>query len=156
MMPALQEQGSMQRRPSLARYEDAQLAWPVNDYTFHRAQGMMSSQGASFLVGDDCPSFPSLVTAHRAFFSGITSMLGTGQLPSDFCRLRVVQSAAWLRQIIVTPTHLDLRIGGEARAGTRVALNGSTYQAGKPVGTTGKVRLRLPSGLPDDVGFPDP
>ncbi len=51
----------------------------------------------------------------------------------------------------MTATHLDVQVAGEAAEGTRVEVNGSTLQASKRVGTTGRIRLRLPSGLPDDA-----
>jgi hypothetical protein len=51
----------------------------------------------------------------------------------------------------VSAAHLDVRVEGHAREGTRIELNGSTVQTGKRVGKTGKVRLTLPSGLPEDA-----
>jgi hypothetical protein len=108
--------------------------------------------GQGFLVGDDCPSFPSAETAFRAFFTGTFSMVGTtGSVPSELARIRVLQQGAWLHRIKVGATHIDVHVGGSARAGTRLELNSSTLQIRKRVGTTGKVRVALPGGLPGDA-----
>ena len=44
--------------------------------------------GQGFLVGDDCPPFPSFETAFRAFFSGTFSMVGTSNVASELARVR--------------------------------------------------------------------
>jgi hypothetical protein len=50
--------------------------------------------GQGFLVGDDCPSFPSVETAFRAFFTGTFSMVGTsGSVPSELARIRMLSRA---------------------------------------------------------------
>jgi hypothetical protein len=51
----------------------------------------------------------------------------------------------------ITPTYLDVRVSGTAIEGTRVELNGATFRTQKRVGKTGRVRLRLPQGLPEDA-----
>jgi len=78
-------------------------------------------------------------------------MTGTGSVPTSLARIRVAQQGAWLRRITVGVTAIDVRVGGSDRDGARVELNSSTLQVGKRVGKTGRVRIPLPAGLPDDA-----
>jgi hypothetical protein len=66
-------------------------------------------------------------------------------------RVRAVRTDAWLRRIRISPTSLDVWVAGEARDGARVEVNSADWRASKPVGKTGRVRFRLPRGLPDDA-----
>jgi hypothetical protein len=153
-VPAVQVQTSFRREPSRARHDTAPLPWPTCNYDLYAAPGGEQPQmgGQGFLVGDDCPSFPSVETAFRAFFTGTFSMVGTaGSVPSELARIRVLQQDAWLHRIKVTATHIDVHVGGSARAGTRLELNSSTLRIGKRVGKTGRVRVALPDGLPGDA-----
>jgi hypothetical protein len=151
-VPTVQQLVSFQREPSRARHDSAPLPWPACNYDVHAAAGGVQQVGGQgFLVGDDCPSFPSFETAYRAFFTGKFSMTGTGNVPSDLARIRVLQQDAWLRRIKVGATHIDVQVAGTARDGTRVELNSSTLQVGKRVGKTGRTRIPLLAGLPDDA-----
>jgi hypothetical protein len=151
--PAVQPIVFFRREPSRGRYDNAPLPWPASDYDVHAAPENAPPQagGQGFLVGDDCPSFPSFETAFRAFFTGTSSMVSSSTVPSGLARIRLLQQDAWFHRINVSATHLDVRVGGAAREGARVELNGSTLRTGKRVGRTGKVRLALPAGLPDDA-----
>jgi len=140
-----------QRRPSRVPHDPSSLPWPTVDYSLYRQGAVDWQRPTGFLIGDDCPSFPTFDTGFRAFFYGDFSTVGPQQAPSDLGRVRVVQLDAWLQRVRVSPTHLDVQVRGTAVAGTRVELNGATYGAAKSVGKTGNVRLRLPEGLPDDA-----
>jgi hypothetical protein len=68
-MPALHQQVSLQRRPSLAQLNDTYpLPWPVCDYQLNAQSAHPGQQGnqAGMLIGDDCPSFSTYQTAFRA------------------------------------------------------------------------------------------
>lgn len=78
-------------------------------------------------------------------------MTGTGSVPSDLARVRVVQQDAWLHRIKVGASQIDVHIRGTAPEGTRVELNSSALQVGKRVGKTGRTRIALPAGLPADA-----
>lgn len=149
--PALQQQAMFRHEPSLTRHDPAPLPWPVHEFTIHRQNELPTSQQPGLLVGTRSPSFPSYETAFRAFFYGEFSPVGAGPLPSEVGRLRIANTDAWLKRIRVAPTHIDVWVAGEAVEGARLELNGSEFQVDKRVGKTGKVRLRLPSGLPDDA-----
>ena len=153
-VPAVQAQTSFRREPSRARHDAAPLPWPTCNYDLYVGPGASQPQmgGQGFLVGDDCPSFPSFETAFRAFFTGTFSMVGTtGGVPSELARIRVLQQDAWLHRIKVGATHIDVRVGGSARDGTHLELNSSTLRITKRVGKTGRVRVALPGGLPGDA-----
>jgi hypothetical protein len=61
-----------------------------------------------------------------------------------------MQADAWLRRIRISATAPDVWVAG-ARDWARLEVNGADWWANKPVGETGKVRFRLPHGLPDDA-----
>jgi len=83
VIPATSPQASCRRYPSLAAHGRS-LPWPTCDYEIYRAAGNAPPQTpVGFLVGDDCPSFPSFETAFRAFFAGDFSMTAPASLPSE-------------------------------------------------------------------------
>jgi len=151
VLPALQQQVTFQHQPSLTRHDTPPLPWPVCEYKIHRQYEAPHERRPGLLVGTDCPSFPTFETAFRAFFHGDFSTIGAGPVPTEAGRFRIAQLDAWLRRIRVTPTHLDVWIAGEAVQGARIEVNGSTWRTHKRVGKTGKVRLRLPTGVPEDA-----
>lgn len=150
-VPQIGDQLHWERRPSLASYDIAPLPWPVVDYSLYPRDSDRLPRTPGFLIGDDCPSFPGFETAFRAFFYGDFSTIGAGQIPSDLGRLRHVQPEAWLRRVRVSPTHLDVWVGGQDALGTRVELNSAQLQVAKRVGKSAKVRFPLRQGLPDDI-----
>lgn len=57
---ALSEQVSWQRKPSRARYESIVIPWPVSNYSLSSPdRSYTDRRPQGFLIGDDCPSFPS-------------------------------------------------------------------------------------------------
>jgi len=94
------------------------------------------------------PSFPSYEAAFRAFFYGDFSRSPGDQVPSGFGTIRVVDGRAWLDRVLITPTSLEVHVGGSCVAGTRVELNSATYRTDARAGETGHVQLPLPDGLP--------
>ena len=103
---------------------------------------------SGYLIGDDCPSFPSYEAAFRAFFYADYVRSSAGSLPSGFGDVRVVEGTAWFERVVVTPTSLEVQIGGRDFIGVRVELNGATYRTDARVSKTGQVQLPLPDGLP--------
>jgi len=82
-----------------------------------------TAEAARHLIGDDCPSFPSYGAAFRAFFYGDFSRSPDDQVPSGFGTIRVVDGRAWPDRVLITPTALEVHVGGSCVAGTRVELN---------------------------------
>jgi hypothetical protein len=118
----------------------------------HRRDQEPRGQIQGFLIGEGSPSFPDDDTATRAFFFGdfSTTSLHRG-IPGELARLQFVEQRAWIDKVRVAPLHLDVRVGGAHRVGTRVEINGSTLQRSKVTGVSGRVRLPLRDGLPDDA-----
>lgn len=85
------------------------------------------------------------------FFDRNFSSIGSAPIPTELGRIRVAQLDAWLRRIQIADTYANVWVKGDAFNGVRVEINGSGAQVDKKVGTTGRVRLRLPRGLPDDA-----
>ena len=147
--PVLHEQLPWQHKPSRARYDSVALPWPTS--IFHpwiqnRPGGEQLPQG--YVIGDDCPSFPSYQVAFRAFFYGDFAGTPSGQMPSSFGVVRVVDSRAWLNKVRITPAALQVHVAGSDVTGARVELNSATHRADARVTETGQVSLPLPDGLP--------
>jgi hypothetical protein len=151
-LPVLAGQVSWQHRPSRARYDSITLPWPTTIFESYLPGGPGQEQRAfGYLIGDDCPSFPSYDTAFRAFFYGDYSGAPGGQVPSNFATVRLVDRRAWLEKVRITPASLEVRLDGDAIAGIRVELNGATYRCDIRATETGQVTIPLPDGLPPNA-----
>jgi hypothetical protein len=149
---ACAEQASWRRKPSHAPYDAPSLPWPTLDYDISRRAAPPPGSLSAFQIGDDCPSFPDEQSAMRAFFHGDYSSLSRSAVGSyELASIRLVRLEAWIDRVEVSPTWLQVHVLGGDRAGTRVELNGSGLQADRTVGRSGRVRLALPDGLPDDA-----
>lgn len=153
--PELQPQANWSQRPSLYRYADVRLPWPCRHWTLN---AMSPSNGLGdpwqprdVLVSDAAPTFALFQVAHRAFYPGDFSSVGAHQVPSDFGHVWVVETGAWLHRLQLGETFVDVTVRGDAALTTRVDLVGAGGRRSKPVGSTGKVRLRLPDGVGSDA-----
>jgi hypothetical protein len=147
--PVLNEQLPWQHKPGRARHDSVALPWPVRIYEpwiQDRPGGVQLPQG--YVIGDDCPSFPSYQAAFGAFFYGDFAGTPGSQLPSGFGVVRVVDGRAWLEKVRITPAALQVHVAGGDVAGARVELNSATYRADARVTGPGMVSLPLPDGLP--------
>ncbi len=146
--PVLHGQVPWQHKPSRARYDSVVLPWPTRifePWIQNRPGGERLPQG--YVIGDDCPSFPSYQAAFRAFF--YRDFAGTpGQVPSSFGVVRVVDSRAWLDKVRITPAALEVHVAGGDMTGARVELNSATHRTDARLTETGQVSLPLPDGLP--------
>jgi hypothetical protein len=108
-LPVLSGQLPWQRKPS----DSVLLPWPTLIFEPYLPAGPGGGQRPQgYLIGDDCPSFPSYDAAFRAFFYGDSSRSPGGQVPSGFGTVRVVDGRAWLDRVRVTPASLDVRLAG--------------------------------------------
>jgi Putative DNA-binding domain len=147
--PVLHEQLPWQHKPSRARYDWVVLPWPTwifQPWIQDRPGWEQLPQG--YVIGNDCPSFPSYQAAFRAFFYGDFAGTPGSQLPSSFGVVRVVDSRAWLDKVRVSPASLQVHVAGSDVTGTRVELNSATHRADARVTETAQVNLPLPDGLP--------
>jgi hypothetical protein len=147
-LPVLAEQLTLWHKPSRARYDSVALPWPTMIFEVNQQDRPYRQGPPGYLIGEDCPSFFSYDRAFRAFFYGDFAPTPGRQVPSDAAVIRLVDSRAWLDRVVITPTHLDVLVGGNGACGARVELNGTTYRTDARVGDAGEVRLGLPDGLP--------
>lgn len=148
VLPVLSEQLPWRRNPSRARYNAVSLPWPALTYEPWRPDQPLRTNLSDFLIGDDCPSFATYDAAFRAFFYSDFSNSPPQQAPSGFGVVRVIERAAWLDRVLITPTHIDVHVDGSDINGARVELNSSTYRADAQISETGHVQISLPDGLP--------
>jgi hypothetical protein len=147
-LPVLSAQMNWQRRPSRARYDSIVLPWPTHTFSTYLPNSPQRQPPQGYLIGDDCPSFPTYESAFRAFFYDDYSLSSGVGLPSGFGDVRIVLGAAWLERIVVTPTSLDVHVGGPQPGGTRLELNSPTYRTDVRVDDSGQAKLSTPDGLP--------
>lgn len=147
--PVLSEQLPWQHKPSRARYDSVVLPWPsvISEPWVPDRPGGEQRPPHGYLIGDDCPSFPSYETAFRAFFYGDFSGSPGGQVPTGFAAIRIVEGRAWLDRVRITPASLEVCLGGSNVAGARVELNSATYRCDARATATRQVTLPLPDGL---------
>src|SRR5580693_8413305 len=66
-LPAVHDQVTWQHRPSRVRYDSMMFPWPVRSHSLSSLGASSQDRPRSYLIGDDCPSFPSFDAAFRAF-----------------------------------------------------------------------------------------
>ncbi len=151
-VPPAQMQAHWRHKPSRAQHDASPLPWPTFDYELSQRDVNTPTSQSGFQIGEDCPSFPDAATAIRAFFHGDFSTFGAQATNAHpLAVVRVAQVEAWIERVRVTPTHVDVLVRGDRPAGARLEINGSALQATKTVGRSGRVRIALPNGLPDDA-----
>jgi hypothetical protein len=130
----------------------AALDWPVSAYGLSSPDRPFTSQPVQgFLIGDDCPSFPSYEAAFHAFFYGdFSPALGRGAR-SEFGTVRIVDDRGWLERVRVTPASLEIDLGGAQAEGARVELNSATQRTAVLAAEDPHVSLPLPDGLPRET-----
>jgi hypothetical protein len=147
--PVLQESLRWQRRPSRARFEWVTLPWPARICDLNERDHATRGSPSDFLIGDDCPSFATYEAAFRAFlYDDFSASPGGRQVPSEFAVIRVVEHAAWLEHVRITPVDLQVQVAGSEVVGARLELNSESYRADTRISEPGSIRLPLPSGLP--------
>ncbi len=137
--------------PSRAVYDPVPLPWPTVDYEFSGLQTQAAGSPSGFLIGEGCPSFTDADTALRAFFHGDYSTIGAGRTTSRMALVRHVDQEAWIERVAIGVTHLDVVLRGNSVAGVEVEINSGSLRSRKTSGPRGRVRLRLPDGLPEDA-----
>lgn len=140
------------RKPSLALYDELVLPWPSVAYTVSlNNQGTVSPPN-EYLVGEgDAPSFPTFGAAYNAFYHDNFVVSGTNNPQLGQLSIRFVDGWARIGRVRIRPTSLDVWVGGRARDGTRLELNGGEYRTSVELTKGGRVSFPLPSGLPSDA-----
>ena len=128
------------------------MPWPTSAYSVHALpspdRSFTNQPVHGFLIGDDCPSFPSYETAFQAFFYGDFSPAPGRGGRSEFALVRVVDGRGWFERVRVTPASLEIDLGGTQAEGARVELNSATQRTAVPATEGSRVSVPLPEGLP--------
>jgi Schlafen, AlbA_2 len=142
--PAVQDSGSFQRVAGQVRYNNAVLPWPRTEWQLNPA-GQAPSRPRRVLVGDG-PSFLNTEAAFNAFFYKAT--VENGPRPTSMLwRIVRADRRGWIHRVTVTPDALMVIMRGTELAGTQLELSTPDNRQVRPVGTTGRIRFRLPRGL---------
>ncbi len=151
-IPRASDRVRWEHRPSRVQHDPVPMPWPTMDYELSQRDrsesGMTPESG--FLIGNGCPSFPTFANAYRAFFYGNFARAGA-ENPSRYGLIRVAQTEAWIRRVRVGPTFVEVFVAGNHAIGACVEFNSATDRATKPVGRSGRVRLRVARGVADDA-----
>jgi Schlafen, AlbA_2 len=152
-VPPAQDGVMTERRPSFARFDRTSLPIPTIDHRISASDPNHASRQVlgGLLVGSDCPSFPDVNTAWRAFTEGDFSLSGAERLPDTLATVRVADLAAWLGPVHVTATHLRAEIKGTNVAGSVVELNGMSNRQVLLLERPGAFEFALEGGLPADA-----
>jgi len=127
------------------------LPWPVRDFDVSLTNPQDVTYAPGFLVGHDCPSFPTLSGAYNAFFRNNYSVNGSQDPPTNQVILRVVDDSAWLGRVRVRPSVLDVQVRGRKAKDTCLELNSAGLQEAAMLDGHGTTTFHLPEGLPADA-----
>lgn len=137
--------GTFQRLAGQVEWSHVIMPWPRTEWSINPADQMTTRQGG-LLVGDG-PGFLNFEAAYSSFLYGAPpSNLASQQ---HLWRIIRLDRRAWLQKVTITPDRLMIVAKGTHLAGVTVELSSPVSRMARPVGRTGKVRLRLPAGLPD-------
>jgi hypothetical protein len=146
--PASATNGIYSRLPSQRLWNHAVLPWPRTEWLISPAQ-TPSSSSQPILVGNG-PPFLDANSAFWAFFYG-TAPSANASRPSALWRVVLQDRRAWLHRVTVTPDALTVIVKGTHLDGAQVELTTPAGHLLRRVGSSNRVRLRLPRGLPPDT-----
>lgn len=142
---AAQDSGSFQRVASQVNYNHAVLPWPRTEWSISPAAGQGPTRPRRLLVGDG-PSFLNTEAAFNAFF--YEAPVENGPRPTHMLwRIVRADRRAWIHQVAVAADTLTVRMKGTELAGSLLELSTPDARQARPVGSTGRLRFRLPRGL---------
>lgn len=142
--PAVNDRGSFQRVAGQVRYNNAVLPWPRTEWQLSPTE-QASTRPRRVLVGDG-PSFLSTEAAFNAFF--YTATVENGPRPTHMLwRIVRADRRGWLDRLIIAPDALTVHVKGTELSGAQVELVTPVNRQIRPVGTTRRLRFRLPRGL---------
>lgn len=141
--PAPQNSGTFHHVPGQSDWRPEMMPWPRRQWEFQPATSATSRQGG-LLVGDG-PSFESYEAAFSAFFLAAAPSNMANQQP--LWRILSLDRRAWLHRVTVYPDAVTVVVKGAALYGVRLELTTPTDRTVRPIGRTGRVKIRLPQGL---------
>ncbi|WP_157746488.1 AlbA family DNA-binding domain-containing protein [Micromonospora inositola] len=142
--PAAQSSGNFQRLAGQVRWNNTALPWPRTEWQLSPAK-QASTRQRTVLVGDG-PSFLHAAAAFNAFF--YEAAVETGPRPSHMLwRIVRLDRRGRIHRVTIAPDTLTVVVNGAELAGAQVELTAPDGRQLRPLGATGRVRLRLPQGL---------
>ncbi|MFI1989097.1 helix-turn-helix domain-containing protein [Actinoplanes sp. NPDC020271] len=142
---SVQDSGSFQRIAGQVNYNNAVLPWPRTEWSISSPAGQRPNRPRRVLVGDG-PCFLNAEAAFNAFFYATAAE--SSPRPTHLL-WRIVQAdrRAWIHQVAIAADSLTVRIKGTELAGSRLELSTPDSQQARTVGSTARIRFRLPHGL---------
>lgn len=142
---AAQDSGSFQRIAGQVNYNHDVRSWPRTEWSLSSAAGQGQTRPRRVLVGDG-PSFLNAEAAFMAFFYATAAETGPR---STHMLWRIVQAdcRAWIHRVAIAADSLTVRMKGTELTGTQLELSTPDGQQIRTVGSTGRIRFRLPRGL---------
>ncbi|OON27147.1 hypothetical protein BSA16_33575 [Micromonospora sp. Rc5] len=142
--PAAQLSGNFQRLAGQVRWNNTVLPSPRTEWQLSPARQAPTRQRA-VLVGNG-PSFLHAEAAFNAFFYAAT--VENGPRPSHILwRIVRLDRRGRIHRVTIAPDSLTVVVKGVDLARAQVELTTPDGSQVRPVGATGRVRLRLPRGL---------
>jgi len=152
-VPAAHDQVQWSRQPSFGRYGRPAVPVPTCDFPLCAVDGNAPARQLphDMLVGTDCPSFPGVDQAWRAFFEDDFSLTGTNGARQELGLIRIAATDAWLGRVHISATELSVQIHGDQIEGCRLELFGKTGRSERELDASGLVVVALDEGLPEDA-----
>lgn len=133
------------RLPGQLLWNRSVLPRPRTEWLVHPATQIPSTGSHPILVGDG-PTFLDSNAAFWSFFHG-TAPNPNASRPNGVWRVVMQDRRAWLHRVTITPDAVTVLVKGTDLDGVRVELTTPTSHLIRPIGKTGRIRLRLPRGL---------
>lgn len=148
-VPKAQGPAPWRREPSFARLDRGLLPRPTQNFTIAFADHSDRTVGQDrMLVGVECPSFPDLNTAWRAFTEDNFDLIGAPDPSTDLATVRLAESRGWIGEVHITATEASVAVHGEAVAGCELEMYGVAERISQPLDGPGTVVFPLAGGLP--------
>lgn len=143
--PAPQNAARSERLPSQATWNHTVTPWPRTEWEIGWEEQTPSTRPRTVLVGDG-PGFLDTTAAFCAFFHAAASDTNLDQ-SHRLWRVMRPDRRSWVHRVTIAPDALTVTVKGTDLTGVRAELSAPTGRVTRPVGRTGRVRLRLPHGL---------
>lgn len=141
--PAPQPNGNFERVAAHSDWRPARMPWPRTQWDINPDKSPPSRQ-RGMLVGDG-PSFVSYEAAFSAFFLAAPPSNQANQQP--LWRVLQLDRRAWLHRVTIAADALEVIVKGTMLDGVSLELSTPTDRVVRPVGRSGRLRIRLRRGL---------
>ncbi|MEN3308964.1 MAG: hypothetical protein V7603_5166 [Micromonosporaceae bacterium] len=141
--PAPLGDGTFQRIAAHSDWRPTRMPWPRTQWEISAAQPPSSRQGG-LLVGDG-PSYVSYEAAFSAFFLAAPPSNQANQQP--LWRVIRLDRRAWLHRVAVASDAVEVTVKGTTLDGVNLELSTPTDRIVRPVGRSGRLKVRLRQGL---------